>query len=153
MFPPASKRTRPCATLWRSTASEALNGPCAGSRRLGSSPITTTSTRPGACCRHAEKLSASAGLSSSASKRRIATRLTASAYSASVWINGFHCLSAVKQLAMRSREESVAERDGGWTRRGVPLEELPDPFAPEPPTPGDERAGEQQQPGRRRWPI
>ena len=54
---------------------------------------------------------------------------------------------------MRSREESVAERDGVWTRGGVPLEELPDPFAPEPPTPGDERAGEPQQPRRRRWPI
>jgi penicillin-binding protein 1A len=53
---------------------------------------------------------------------------------------------------MRSREESVAERDGIWTRGGVPLEELPDPFTPEPPPPGEEDAGEQR-PRRRRWLI
>ena len=53
---------------------------------------------------------------------------------------------------MRSREESVAERDAIWTRGGVPLEELPDPFTPQPALPGDEGTGGQQ-PRRRRWPI
>ena len=53
---------------------------------------------------------------------------------------------------MRSREESVAERDAIWTRGGVPLEELPDPFTPQAPMPGEEGAGGQQ-PRRRRWPI
>ena len=53
---------------------------------------------------------------------------------------------------MRSREESVAERDAIWTRGGVPLEELPDPFTPQPALPGDEGTSGQQ-PRRRRWPI
>jgi penicillin-binding protein 1A len=45
----------------------------------------------------------------------------------------------------------VAERDAIWTRDGVPLEELPDPFTPVPPTPD---AQSQQPPRhRRRWPL
>jgi len=45
---------------------------------------------------------------------------------------------------------SVADRDGIWSRDGVPVEELPDPFAPHSP-PFDDIA--QDQPKRRRWPI
>ena len=45
----------------------------------------------------------------------------------------------------------MAERDGIWTRGGVPVEELPDPFAPELP-PIDESEAERP-PKRRRWPI
>jgi penicillin-binding protein 1A len=50
----------------------------------------------------------------------------------------------------------VADRDGYWSRDGVPVEELPDPFASESELfdhgEGGERLGEQR-PGRRRWPI
>ena len=50
----------------------------------------------------------------------------------------------------------VADRDGIWSRGGTPVEELPDPFAPEPqtveipqgPEPQDTEAAK-----RRRWPI
>jgi penicillin-binding protein 1A len=47
----------------------------------------------------------------------------------------------------------VAERDAIWTRDGVPVEELPDPLAPDmPPTTGE--TPEQEQPRRRRrWPL
>src|SRR6185437_4569050 len=51
---------------------------------------------------------------------------------------------------------SVAERDGIWTRGGVPVEELPDPFAPERPPDapsGDEQLELDLKPRRRRWPI
>ena len=44
----------------------------------------------------------------------------------------------------------VAERDTVWTRDGQPIEDLPDPFAPEPPATADH---EEQPPRRRRWPI
>src|SRR6476661_3861233 len=45
----------------------------------------------------------------------------------------------------------VAERDAIWTRDGVPLEELPDPFTPVPPPP---EAQSQEPPRRRRrWPL
>jgi penicillin-binding protein 1A len=45
----------------------------------------------------------------------------------------------------------VAERDAIWTREGVPLEELPDPFTPVPPPP---EAQSQEPPRRRRrWPL
>jgi penicillin-binding protein 1A len=44
----------------------------------------------------------------------------------------------------------MAERDGIWTRGGVPVEELPDPFAAEPPIDGQDAEA---QPRRRRWPI
>ena len=46
----------------------------------------------------------------------------------------------------------VAERDAIWSRDGVPVEELPDPFAPEPQAvagPADQEA----QRRRRRWPV
>jgi penicillin-binding protein 1A len=52
----------------------------------------------------------------------------------------------------------VAERDLVWSRGGVPIEELPDPFAP-PPTeehvPGVDEGGEapEQPRKRRRWPM
>jgi penicillin-binding protein 1A len=51
----------------------------------------------------------------------------------------------------------VTETDGIWSRGGVPVEQLPDPFAPEPPpieggtVPLD--AGTVPPPRRRRWPI
>ena len=47
----------------------------------------------------------------------------------------------------------MAERDGIWTRGGVPVEDLPDPFSPEPSH--DRAAGTYatEQPKRRRWPI
>src|SRR4051794_21039833 len=45
----------------------------------------------------------------------------------------------------------MAERDGIWTRGGVPVEELPDPFAPEPPPLGEQEG--EAPPRRRRWPI
>jgi penicillin-binding protein 1A len=45
----------------------------------------------------------------------------------------------------------VAERDAIWTRDGVPVEELPDPLAPETPAPAD--SPELQPPRRRRWPM
>jgi len=47
----------------------------------------------------------------------------------------------------------MAERDGIWTRGGVPVEDLPDPFVTEP---SHEWTAEQHvaaQPKRRRWPI
>jgi penicillin-binding protein 1A len=49
---------------------------------------------------------------------------------------------------------SVAARDGIWSRGGLPVEELPDPFAPEP-TPGIEVPEPQplERPKRRRWPL
>jgi len=53
---------------------------------------------------------------------------------------------------MRSREERVAERDAIWSRGGLPVEELPDPFAPSPAVDGD-ASDEQVRPRRRRWPI
>jgi penicillin-binding protein 1A len=45
----------------------------------------------------------------------------------------------------------VAERDLIWSRDGQPVEELPDPFGPEP-RPADEDLPKEQ-PKRRRWPI
>jgi penicillin-binding protein 1A len=49
----------------------------------------------------------------------------------------------------------VAESDGIWTRGGMPVEELPDPFAPEAPLgdPSDSEAKGTVQPPRPRWPI
>jgi penicillin-binding protein 1A len=44
----------------------------------------------------------------------------------------------------------VAERDTVWTREGHPVEELPDPFAPEAPSPP---ATAEERPRRRRWPL
>ena len=52
-------------------------------------------------------------------------------------------------------QASVAERDGVWSRGGVPVEELPDPFSIDD-FPDGERYGPEQQPKkrkRRRWPI
>ncbi len=47
----------------------------------------------------------------------------------------------------------VAERDTIWTRDGQPVEELPDPFAPEI-APGTEPDGSEEPPRRRRrWPL
>jgi penicillin-binding protein 1A len=47
---------------------------------------------------------------------------------------------------------SVADKDGVWSRGGVPLEELPDPFAPE--TFPQAEIGEAETPKKpRRWPI
>ena len=59
---------------------------------------------------------------------------------------------------MRWREERVAERDGIWSRDGVPVEELPDPFAATAATDASQEGSEERQaPGstraRRRWPI
>ena len=46
----------------------------------------------------------------------------------------------------------VAERDAVWTRDGLPIEELPDPFTQ--PTPSPEMAQQQHLPSRRRrWPL
>src|SRR3954453_23645801 len=46
----------------------------------------------------------------------------------------------------------AAERDAIWTREGVPVEELPDPFAGHASPPGD--APDQSKPRRRRrWPL
>jgi penicillin-binding protein 1A len=42
----------------------------------------------------------------------------------------------------------VAERDQPWTRKGLPVEELPDPFQPQP-----HDDGQLAPPRRRRWPI
>jgi penicillin-binding protein 1A len=54
--------------------------------------------------------------------------------------------------------ERVAERDLVWSRGGVPVEELPDPFAPEAPAPGiadtaDDGETPEQPRKRRRWPL
>src|SRR3954451_3367470 len=46
----------------------------------------------------------------------------------------------------------VAERDTLWTRDGQPVEELPDPFAPEN-APGTEPDGSEEPRRRRRWPL
>jgi penicillin-binding protein 1A len=43
------------------------------------------------------------------------------------------------------------DRDEIWTRGGVPVEELPNPFAPD--TPPADGTDEQPQPKRRRWPL
>ena len=50
----------------------------------------------------------------------------------------------------------VADTDGIWSRGGVPVEELPDPFAPAQPQPHDQGQQEAQEPAprrRRRWVI
>jgi len=48
----------------------------------------------------------------------------------------------------------VADRDGIWSRDGVPVEELPDPFAPLPyPATGPGEGTAPPSPKRRRWPI
>src|SRR5438105_6702497 len=47
----------------------------------------------------------------------------------------------------------VAERDAIWTRDGVPVEELPDPLAPEAPPPTGDAPEQQPQRQRRRWPL
>jgi penicillin-binding protein 1A len=47
----------------------------------------------------------------------------------------------------------VAERDAIWTRDGVPVEELPDPLAPDTPPPSDETPEHEQLRRRRRWPL
>jgi len=47
----------------------------------------------------------------------------------------------------------VADRDGIWSRGGMPVEELPDPFAPEPPAPDAFELEEPIKPRRRRWPL
>jgi penicillin-binding protein 1A len=56
-----------------------------------------------------------------------------------------------------SAEVELAERDGIWTRGGVPVEELPDPFAadlrPAEPTPDDQLELDLKPRRRRRWPI
>jgi penicillin-binding protein 1A len=46
----------------------------------------------------------------------------------------------------------VADRDGIWSRGGTPVEELPDPFAPEQPVPDVLELEEPAKP-RRRWPL
>src|SRR4051794_36242840 len=46
----------------------------------------------------------------------------------------------------------VAESDTVWTRDGTRVEDLPDPFAPEPPPPG-EPEGAERPARRRRWPL
>jgi penicillin-binding protein 1A len=46
----------------------------------------------------------------------------------------------------------VAERDGIWSRDGMPVEELPDPFATEPPAHDFDEAQEPAK-RRRRWPL
>ncbi len=46
------------------------------------------------------------------------------------------------------------DRDEVWSRGGVPVEELPDPFAPNPPVQDDAPGDEQPEPRRRRrWPM
>jgi penicillin-binding protein 1A len=47
----------------------------------------------------------------------------------------------------------VAERDDIWTRGGVPVEELPDPLAPETPPPTDDTSEQEKPRRRRRWPL
>lgn len=82
--------------------------------------------------------------------------LTASAHSASVWIYRFDCFTGLKQLKRVRGLTRLVESDGIWSRGGVPIEELPDPFAPEaaptgePPDPQSEAEAPRQ---RRRWPI
>ena len=44
----------------------------------------------------------------------------------------------------------MAERDGIWSRGGVNVEELPDPFAPATPPPGDNDVSQSAKPKRRR---
>jgi hypothetical protein len=44
------------------------------------------------------------------------------------------------------------DRDGIWSRDGVPVEELPDPFAPEPALRTQEELPEAPR-RRRRWPM
>jgi penicillin-binding protein 1A len=47
----------------------------------------------------------------------------------------------------------VAERDAIWTRDGLPVEELPDPFAPETAPPGETPEQQEAPKRRRRWPM
>src|SRR5688500_10158470 len=77
--------------------------------------------------------------------------LAASRRSASVWIYGASCFTGVRQLANPRREEWVADRDTIWSRGGVPVEELPDPFAPEAPPHFPPEAEQPEAPRRRRW--
>jgi len=45
------------------------------------------------------------------------------------------------------------DRDGIWSRGGVPVEELPDPLAPEPQPQPEAQTEEAEEPRKRRWPI
>src|SRR3982751_4899939 len=47
----------------------------------------------------------------------------------------------------------VADRDGIWSRGGMPVEELPDPFATEAPAPDLHEYQEPARPRRRQWPL
>jgi penicillin-binding protein 1A len=55
-----------------------------------------------------------------------------------------------KAVASPWDQTGVAERDGIWTRAGSPVEQLPDPFALEPPA-LDPEIAEPAKPKRRRW--
>jgi penicillin-binding protein 1A len=57
-----------------------------------------------------------------------------------------------KSVANLWDRSNVAERDGVWTRGGAPVEELPDPFAPQPPAEVVE-AEEPKRPRRRWWVV
>src|SRR5438067_9512744 len=92
-------------------------------------------------------------------------RLAAMGHSASIWLYGLSCFTHVRhrgESGSRYREQvNVAARDGIWSRGGVPVEELPDPFASDEPLEsgavphlGTAPLEEQEPPKRRRrWPI
>jgi penicillin-binding protein 1A len=82
--------------------------------------------------------------------QRIQRGLNASAHSANLWIYGPNCFSEVKQFG----KMYVTDRDGIWSHGGVPVEELPDPFAPLPMHEPEVQAATVAEPRkRRRWPI
>src|SRR5437868_8306736 len=92
-------------------------------------------------------------------------RLAAIDHSASIWLYGLSCFTHVRhrgESGSRYREQvNVAARDGIWSRGGMPVEELPDPFASDEPLEsgavphlGTAPSEEQEPPKRRRrWPI
>src|SRR6476646_12074094 len=114
--------------------------------------MTIARIAPCGSCRHAAGTTASAGISSSATSRRMPARLAAMSSSASIWISTSNCISAIRQLASPASEMKI-ERDEICTRGGVPVEELPDPLAPQPPAVGTEAEQAPPPRRRRRWPL
>ena len=132
MLPPASKRTRPCATfceqhrIRRRTA-----GPAPDRGASAAPPMTTTLTAPSGCvAARGRSQRRGAASNSNASEAPHAAALAAmQRFSKRLDISAqlFYWSKAVGRVRERVK---VAERDGIWSRGGVPVEELPDPFAP-----------------------
>src|SRR5882757_7438564 len=90
-------------------------------------------------------MTASVGSSRSAKARREKMRGIGASFNRNdpfskrldIWRQLFYWSKAV---GFSGKQVKVAERDGIWSRGGIPVEMLPDPFAPEP-RPSEELPG------------